>query len=298
MIRNNEHNALSDLLQTLQLQLLIAHKTQVLPTWGEQNSVPEYNKLYFICEGEGWIRIGSSDYYPKPGQLFLTPAHTKVSFSTINNRPYLKYWCHFSIMAGPLDLFQWIGVPLCLNIEDSHRMTCLFQELIEWHEQDSIVARLREKSVLLEIVSHFLESVPIQVLQHRTEEMSRLSIIQQFVDSRLHTSINVEQIAEAVHLHPNYFSTYFKKHFGIPPLKYVSRKRTERAKQLLTTTSLSIKEIADQAGFKETNHFTKFFRKEAGLAPTEYRAAYTEQHPLPASHLIIKAHSTNDDGRN
>ncbi|OBZ12561.1 AraC family transcriptional regulator [Bacillus sp. FJAT-26390] len=291
MIRTNEQHALSDLLQSLQLQLLIAHKTLVPLYWGETDSYPDYNKLYFICEGEGWIRIGDDDYYPQPGQLFLTPAHAKVSFSTLNERPYLKYWCHFSILAGPLDLFQWIGVPLCIPVQDIDNMTRLFQELIAWHEQTSIVARLREKALLLEIVSLFLDSVPIRVLQHRTEEMNRLNVIAHFVDSRLHTSINVDQMAESVHLHPNYFSSYFKKHFGIPPLKYVSRKRTERAKQLLTTTSLSIKEIADQTGFKETNHFTKFFRKEVSLSPTEYRAAYSKQHPLSPATLIIKAPS-------
>lgn len=293
MIIKSEQNALSDLLQSLQLQLLAAHKTQVSLHWGETDSVPEYNKLYFICEGEGWIRIGNDDYYPKPGQLFLTPAHTKVSFSPINDRPYLKYWCHFSIIAGPFDLFQWIGVPLC--IEDPAAMIGLFQELIDWREQGTIVARLREKAVLLQIVSCFLESVPIQVLQHRTEEMNRLNVIAHFVDSRLHTGISIEQMAGSVHLHPNYFISYFKKHFGIPPLKYVNRKRTDRAKQLLTTTPLSIKEIAEQTGFKETNHFTKFFRKETSFSPTEYRAAFSEQHP---STLIIKVPSYTDDGKN
>ncbi|MGG1639177.1 helix-turn-helix domain-containing protein [Paenibacillus sp. NRS-1760] len=291
MDRTSEQHALSELLQSLQLKLLMAHKTQVSLNWGETNSVPEYNKLYFICEGEGWIRIGNDDYYPKPGQLFLTPAHTKISFSSLNHRPYLKYWCHFNIMAGPLDLFQWIGVPLCINIEDTNSMTRLFHELIEWHEQDSIVARLREKAVLLEIISCFLESVPIRVLQHRTEEMNRLNVIQQYVDSRLHTSISVDQMAESVHLHPNYFSSYFKKHFGMPPLKYVSRKRIDRAKQLLTTTSRSIKEVADQSGFKETNHFTKFFRKETNLTPTDYRIAYSETRSHQGDNSIIKAHS-------
>jgi AraC-like DNA-binding protein len=275
VINNSEQIALSDLLQSMQVQLLVAHKTQVSNDWRETDSVPAYNKLYFICEGEGWIRIGNDDYYPKPGQLFLTPAHMKKSFSAINGRPYLKYWCHFTLTAGPFDLFQWIGVPLCIDVGDTGKMTQLFQEMIDWRQQESIVARLREKALLLEIISCFLEAVPIQVLQHRSEEMNRLNIIQQYVDNHLHTSISINQMAEAVHLHPNYFIAYFKKHFGVPPLKYVNRKRTDRAKQLLTATPLSIKEIADQTGFNETNHFTKFFRKETSLSPTEYRMAYT-----------------------
>lgn len=271
----SEGNTLSDLMQSLEIELLMAHKTQVSNEWGETNSVPAYNKLYFICEGEGWIRIGDDDYYPKPGQLFLTPAQTKISFSAINNRPYLKYWCHFNLKAGPFDLFQWIGVPLFIDVVDPSHLTHLFQEMIACHEQTSVLARLREKSLLLEIIGYYLESLPIRVLQHRTEEMNRLTIIQDYVDTHLHESINIDQMAASVHLHPNYFISYFKKHFGVSPLKYVYRKRTDRAKLLLTTTPLSIKEIANQTGFKETNHFSKFFRKETSLTPTNYRVAYS-----------------------
>lgn len=271
----NEQQALSELLQTLQLELIVAHKTQVTTSWGERDSVPAYNKLYFILEGEGWIRIGDQDYYPKPGQLFLTPVNSRLSFSALNDRPYLKYWCHFLMTAGPFDLFQWIGVPLCINVTDPDRLTALFQDLVSCSRQRTVIARLREKALLLEIVSLFLEHAPLRILQHRSGELNRLSVIQQLVDERLHEGITVDQMAEAVHLHPNYFIAYFKKHFGVPPLKYVNRKRTERAKQLLVTTPLSIKEIADRTGFKETNHFTKFFRKETNLSPTEYRAAYS-----------------------
>ncbi|MCA0755129.1 AraC family transcriptional regulator [Paenibacillus sp. N4] len=275
MMPDNEQQALSELLQSLQLELIVAQHTQVTNNWGETDSVPSYNKLYFILEGEGWIRIGGKDYYPKPGQLFLMPVNSKLSFSALNDRPYLKYWCHFQMTAGPFDLFQWIGVPLCINVTDPDKLTALFKDLVSCSRQRTVIARLREKALLLEIVSLFLEHVPLRILQHRSGELSRLSVIQQLVDDRLHEGITVDQMAEAVHLHPNYFIAYFKKHFGVPPLKYVNRKRTERAKQLLVTTPLSIKEIAGRTGFKETNHFTKFFRKETNLSPTEYRAAYS-----------------------
>ncbi|MBD2872286.1 AraC family transcriptional regulator [Paenibacillus arenilitoris] len=274
MTKPNEQSALSDLLQKLQIELIVAAKTQVSNGWGETDSVPDHNKLYFVVDGEGWIRVGGDDYYPRPGQLFLAPSHAKVSFSALNNRPYLKYWCHFTVTAGPFDLFQWIGVPLCIDADDAGRMALLFEEMIGWHAQHSVIARLREKALLLDIVCLFLGSVPIRVLQHRSEDMNRLNVIQHFVDSRLHTAISVDRMAEEVHLHPNYFIAYFKKHFGVPPLKYVNRKRADRAKQLLATTSLSVKEIADRTGFKETSHFAKFFRKETSLTPSEYRAAY------------------------
>lgn len=275
MNTNEEQQTLSDLLQTLQLQLHVAEYTQVSGEWGESESVPTYNRLYLISEGDGWVRIDGAEYRPKAGQLLLIPAYSRVSFGTVPGRqPFLKYWCHFQVAAGPFDLFQWIGVPLCIDARDIGQFTRLFQDMIACWPKQSIRARLREKALLLDLIALFLEDAPVRVLQLRSDEISRMQIISQFVESRLHSVVTVEEMAEAVHLHPNYFIAYFKKHFGIPPIKYVSRKRAERAKQLLATTTLSVKEIADRTGFQDTSHFTKFFRKETSQSPTEYRAAY------------------------
>ncbi|MCU6712060.1 AraC family transcriptional regulator [Paenibacillus sp. J5C_2022] len=268
--------ALIDLLHTLQVNVLYAHQTQCSANWQGLDYTPTYNKLYFIQEGEGWLKIGEKEYFPQPGQLCLMPAHTTQSFSIIEDRqPFLKYWCHFSIKAGPLDLFQWIGVPFCIDVSDRQRMEHLFQQLMNPDGHSEIITQIRRNGIMLELLASYLEQVPVRMLQHRNEEINRLNVIQAYVDEHLHTSVSVEELAGIVHLHPNYFITFFKKHFGLSPLKYVNRKRADRAKLLLLTTSLSIKEIADRTGFDDTNHFTKFFRKDAGVSPTEFRATFS-----------------------
>ncbi|MFC5652232.1 AraC family transcriptional regulator [Paenibacillus solisilvae] len=243
--------------------------------WRDLDYTPEFNKLYYICEGEGWLKIGDEEFYPKPGQLCLLPAYTQQSYSYINERPFLKYWCHFTATIGPFDLFQWIGVPFCIDIQDKEEMTRLFKQLAALYDNNSVISRIREKAIILEIISLYLEQVPLRILQHRSEDMKRITFIQEYIESHLSTGLKIEDMAKASHLHPNYFIAYFKKHFGVSPLKYVSRKRADKAKILLTTTALSVKEIADQTGFVETNHFAKFFRKETGHSPSEFRSIFS-----------------------
>ncbi|RAP78040.1 helix-turn-helix domain-containing protein [Paenibacillus montanisoli] len=273
MTMKRADNAISDLLRALQIDVITAFKTQVTTDWVDLDYVPEYNKLYYIVEGEGWLKVDGHEMYPAPGELCLMPAYTRQSYSVLaNKRPFLKYWCHFTASIGPFDLFQWIGVPLKISIADQEEMTALFKLLVSLRASGSIISRLREKSIMLEIIARYLEHVPITILQHRSEELKRIQFIQEYIDGHMAESLRIEDMAKAAHLHPNYFIAYFKKHFGVPPLKYVSRKRADKAKFLLATTTHSIKEIADQIGFKETNHFAKFFRKETGQSPTEYRA--------------------------
>jgi AraC family transcriptional regulator of arabinose operon len=268
----NDEKSLIELVQNLQIHVLTAHQTQCSPSWRDLNFVSEFNRFYYIQEGEGWLNVSGTELYPKPGQLCLMPAYMNLSYSYLSDRPtFLKYWCHFTVTAGPLDLFQWIGVPFSIDVDDKKQMTELFVELIELHTNRSLAMLLREKSIMLEIISYYLQRVPVQVLKNRSEEMDRLCVIQEYVENHLHTSVSVEEMAALLHLHPNYFISYFKKHFGIAPAKFVNRKRADLAKALLSTTSLSVKEIAARTGFEDTSHFTKFFRKESGQSPTEYR---------------------------
>ncbi|MFC5402880.1 AraC family transcriptional regulator [Cohnella soli] len=264
---------ISDLLRNLQVHPIETHFSSCLPGWREIDYIPDYNKLYFICDGEGWLRIGDEEFYPVPGQICLLPARVKQSFSTISERTYRKYWCHFTASIGDLELFQWLETPFCMDVKDQPRMLSLFQELVRLHRDDSMTARIREKAVMLEVIACFLEEADAHVrfVADREPDADRLNRIERFIDERIADPITLEHIAKHVHLHPNYLVRYFNKHFGVSPLKYLNRKRMQKAKTILATTALPVKEVAELVGYPDTNHFAKAFRKESSCSPTEYR---------------------------
>jgi len=264
---------LTGLLRNLKADVSMADYTHVPRQWRELNYVPDHHKLYFICGGEGWVKIGDREFRPEPGQLVYMPANVEQSFSVVGDDTYRKFWCHFTATAGDIDLFQWFDVPYCWNVIDYERMRFLFEELAGLHADESWLARIREKAVLLEIVALFLTETGarIKIKPAGADDLQRHERIERFIETRLADSITLEQLAKHVHLHPNYLVRYFNKHFGMSPLKYVNRKRMQKARELLRTTPLSIKEVAEKVGYPDTNHFAKAFRREASFSPTEYR---------------------------
>ncbi|MGG3504400.1 AraC family transcriptional regulator [Paenibacillus lautus] len=267
----NEHEAIQQMLLNMQVQIWEAERTQCWPEWKEFDYTVSYNKLYFILDGEGWVKIGDEELYPVPGQLVLMPARTRQSYSVISGRPYLKYWSHFSATVGDSDVFSWLNVPYCYDLSENAEIPSLFQQLVDAHRTGTIAARLKEKSVMLDILSRVFEHQHPQIHTDKMEDLGRLHKVQQYIKNHLHEEITLEQMAGTLHLHPNYFIKYFKRHFGITPQKYLSLKRMEQAKLMLRTTPLSIKEIADATGFESANYFSKTFRKEVGYSPSEYR---------------------------
>ncbi|MFH5183692.1 helix-turn-helix transcriptional regulator [Paenibacillus sp. TAB 01] len=85
-------------------------------------------------------------------------------------------------------------------------------------------------------------------------------------------NLSLSTVAEELSLTPSYVTRYFKNKNGLPLMQYVSKIRIEKAKELLETTHLSIKEIVEQIGFVDENNFSRAFRKREGVSPSQYRS--------------------------
>ena len=93
----------------------------------------------------------------------------------------------------------------------------------------------------------------------------------QYIDEHLAEDVSLSSLAELVHLSPYHFSRAFKQSFNMPPHRYLTSRRIERAKSLLAARKLSVTEIGFDVGFSETSSFTSAFRKVTGETPTDYR---------------------------
>lgn len=92
-----------------------------------------------------------------------------------------------------------------------------------------------------------------------------------YIKEHLNEEISVYSIAEMLYLTPTYFSKLFKNSTREGCNSYIIRKRMEKAKSLLETTSMKTGKIAALVGYKDTNYFSLAFKKQTGMAPTEFR---------------------------
>jgi len=79
------------------------------------------------------------------------------------------------------------------------------------------------------------------------------------------------ELSQAVNLSVWRLSHIFASEVGKSPIQYLRELRLDRAKQLLETSFLSVKEITHQVGLKDGSHFVRDFKKAYGDAPTRYR---------------------------
>jgi AraC family transcriptional regulator len=96
-------------------------------------------------------------------------------------------------------------------------------------------------------------------------------IVVDFIEENLAENISLATLAQLVQLSPYHFCRAFKQSFGVPPHRYHTRRRIDRAKVLLANPGESVTSIGMAIGFSETSSFTAAFRKTSGMTPTDYR---------------------------
>jgi AraC family transcriptional regulator len=93
------------------------------------------------------------------------------------------------------------------------------------------------------------------------------------IEANLDQPLSLLSLAGLARLSPYHFSRAFKESLGLPPHRYHTARRIERAKTLLEKQELSIASIALAIGFSETSSFTAAFHKLTGRTPSQYRRA-------------------------
>ncbi|WP_281888786.1 AraC family transcriptional regulator [Paenibacillus sp. YYML68] len=271
MNRKMKHTYLSQ----LRVSLITSRYATTPLTWRASPSELEFNKLYYIRDGEGCVTINDKTYYPRRGDLLFIPEGCIHGYSLENQKPYTKYWCHFTANIGSQPLAAVCSFPSLLQVEEgtsAQQLEHLFDRLIEAERSPDPCAPILTQSVLLELVYFYLQTVgPEQLTARPLETYTDMSSLLPYIDQHLGSKLTLQQLADIVNVHPNYMVRLFKAQFGFTPIQYLNLQRIRAAKELLMLGKLSIKTVAEQTGFESPYYFTQVFKKHTGLTPTEFR---------------------------
>lgn len=106
------------------------------------------------------------------------------------------------------------------------------------------------------------------------------------MESNLKQGLKPDHLSESVNLSMSRLRHLFKDETGLSPSQYLNHLKMERAKELLESSFLSIKEILIEINFNSSSRFALKFKKLYGLTPTAYRALSRKNPKLPAHSYI------------
>ena len=104
----------------------------------------------------------------------------------------------------------------------------------------------------------------------------RIARVVTTLEKDLSQRVTLPSLAASVNLSPSRFALLFHQEVGISPGRFVRYRRLERARVLLETTSLSVREIMSAVAMTDPGRFARDFRNRFGMRPLEWRVATEE----------------------
>lgn len=270
-MKKDQQEILGNYLSNMQIHLTAVEYYKSTPEWHYMNITSDFNRLYFFQGSGAHLRIGNKEFFPERNQLFILPAGIELSLSTIDDKVFTKYYCHFAATIGDIHLFKLLDLHHYIQVNDEAMLESKFQELSRHYKSKEVTSMLRAKAVFLEILCYFIEHNRVKKIDlPASTSIEKVTRILQYIDNHLSENMTVDELAKLVHFHPNYFIQFFKSVVGSSPIQYINKTRIEKAKHLLATTGMSVSEIAETVG-SQLFYFSKAFKNYTGYSPTEFR---------------------------
>ena len=224
-------------------------------------------QLIYVYKGIGHYFLNGKWNSITAGNILLfRPHEPQTYFYYANEHPEI-YWIHFT-GSDCEKLIEKYQIHNCY-IGEHTLLKTLFQETI-------IELQLKKAYYDDIVLSSFLHMLVMIV---RSRQQLLTSSENDFSIDRLVMQLNqhymkdwtVSSMAKYCKLSVGYFSHIFKERMDAAPMHYLDDLRIEKAKELISTNTMKLSDVASMVGFSDSLYFSRVFKKTTGIPPKEYQ---------------------------
>ncbi|MDQ1914123.1 AraC family transcriptional regulator [Paenibacillus sp. GD4] len=237
--------------------------------------LPDYD-LWCVLGGSGTMKLNGLTYPIRKGACFLVhPGDTPIAEQNPDDRLTVIY-IHFTL--------QYDSVPSCevallpervVYLQETYELERLLHQVLD--------TRFKQDDWTMQEFDCLMKQLLIKLYRgrrHNSEDMSatlsrkqRQAVIQ--VMRRIQEDgwkgRPYEELAAQVGLTPSYLAKLFKRHAGMSMKKYMTQARLERARHLLSETTMNVSQVSDALGYSSIFLFSKQFKKQFGQPPSAFQ---------------------------
>jgi AraC-like DNA-binding protein len=230
--------------------------------------------IVIVCaDGRGWCDLPAGRRAVHPGQALVVPPGVPHTYGAADGDPWTIWWLHLAgsdvrelLAAAQVDAERPV-----VGVGDVYRAVALIDESLRRMERDDSAASLQAAAGaawhLLALLA--ADQTPATSGGHDPVRQAR-----QYLHDHIGTRVAVAELAALARLSPSHFAALFRKATGVGVLKYQTRLRMSRARELLDTTDLPIATIARRLGYQDPFYFSRQFHTAHGIPASTYRAQH------------------------
>ena len=229
-------------------------------------------QLVYISEGCGFFESQSFKRKKiKAGTMILLFPGEWHTYSPAENGWY-EYWVGFrgNLIEGWISNKFFSKENPVYEIGVNVTIIGLYEEIVS----HAIKERNGYQQLISSIVFYLMGEIYYKEKNRflgQSDAVEKVNEARAFMKRNIDNPMSVESIAQSLNVSYSWFRSTFKSYTGVSPAQYQLHLRYLRAKELLSTSRLSISEIAYALNFETVSQFSTFFTKKEGLSPSKFR---------------------------
>lgn len=147
----------------------------------------------------------------------------------------------------------------------------LMTQIIQQFQTKPTAYEIMIKALCLQLLAVLYQTHTVNQPVGSSKKVTALKLVLAYIHQNFQHKITIHELAELVGYSDYYFIHFFKQEAGMKCIDYINHIRLQKAHQLLTTTDLSITQIAYDCGFENLSYFTKKYKEKYLLTPSKSR---------------------------
>ena len=236
-------------------------------------TLDEYQLLY-QPEGEG---VFSSAHLPetkiKAGDIFLLFPGEWHSYHPSSTKGWKSYWIGFKgknindrVKAGFLSPEKPI-----YHVGYSNEIIALYEEAYKTAQEETAFVQQKLAGIVNHLIGKMYSLERNIILGKDSKHVDIINRARLRIRESLEDTLTIQDLAQELGVSYSSFRKLFKEYTGFAPALYQQTLKLQRAKELLSTTNESIKEIAYRLNFESPDYFSAKFKNQTGMKPSDFR---------------------------
>lgn len=226
--------------------------------------------LIYCTEGKGRLHCDDRSYRIGQGDFVLLAKGQAHSYQANSKQPWTIYWLHFNgRLAENFFQHSQMSSPV-IHIGVQPRVVRIFDGLSELRRS---AYRMEEFIQGCHQLQALLSYIALLARQQRPQSGEALDWerLRATMQERVHSQLNLDELAASVNLSKYHFTKKFKSWSGQSPIQYFINMKIQRACYLLDSSAKSVKQVAAAVGYDDPYYFSRLFKKVIGHSPRDYR---------------------------
>ena len=229
--------------------------------------------LLLLLKTESLFTLDGKEIYVPENSMILYPEGMPQFYRCMPQQSFANDWLHFAFAPEELERFAALDIP-CGRPENMGNIA--FLSFCMKMISDENATRRRNRSDNLQLWFWLLLN-RISDMLHRSDTIKTdltyemLLTIRSKIYAEPYIQRTVDWSAHEVRMSRTSFQYYYKRYFGVTFMQDLIRARMAFAQMLLTTTDMTVRDIAWKAGYRSYEHFLRQFKEHCGCTPLQYR---------------------------